>query len=506
MTEQFPQKGRALVVYDDTDARTVLATSMHRAGYDVEFASTARDALTKVKELLPNVVITDLHMPGMSDTALLREIRSVAPEMSIVVLTTSTGIAPALEAVRAVADDFVTEPVHPDALHFAVERAVGRKKERAETELLRRTLAELRAAHLALQAERDFVSTVLATIDSLVVVLDRDKNIVHFNAACEKATGYAEAEVRGQNALEMFVEPDECAASVAVFDALLSGQISRNTNENHWRSKDNGRRRVTWTNSVLFDERGQVRFIVASGVDVTDSRNMEARVRRTEHLASIATFSAGVAHEIKNPLNAAMLHLQLLSRLLGKPSPDLESAREASGIASGEIRRVAALLEEFLQFARPEKPQRSMTDLRQICDDVVALCRVEADATNIELSVTGEASLETRADDARMRQVVLNLVRNAIEAVRANGHIQIDVARLDDLARVRVQDDGPGLVADEVKIFQPFFTTKEKGTGLGLAITHRIVTDHGGDIAVESQPGKTTFTILLPIEKEATRR
>ena len=506
MNQQTPSKGRALVVHDDVDVRDVLAQSMHRAGYAVDFATSAAEALEKARQTLPSVVITDLHMPGMNDTMLLHEIRRVAPEMSIVVLTSASGIAPAVEAVRAVADDFLTTPVDPYALDFAVERARDRKRERAEAELIRRTLEELRAAHLALQAERDFVSTVLATIDSLVVVLDRNGNVVHFNAACERATGCTEAEVRGQNLLDLFVDAEERATSAAAFEALVSGQTSRNTNENHWRSKDVGRRRITWTNSVLLDELRQVRFIVASGVDVTDARNMEARVRRSEHLASIATFSAGVAHEIKNPLNAAMLHLQLLTRLLGKPSPDLASAREASTIASGEIRRVAALLEEFLQFARPEKPQRSMTDLRQICDDVVALCRVEAEAANIALRVSGEGALETRADDARMRQVVLNLVRNAIEAVRSNGHVDIDVSCSDGMARVRVQDDGPGLVADEVKIFQPFFTTKEKGTGLGLAITHRIVTDHGGDITVDSQPGKTVFTILLPIEKNVSPR
>lgn len=233
---------------------------------------------------------------------------------------------------------------------------------------------------------------------------------------------------------------------------------------------------------------------------------MEARVRRTEHLASIATFSAGVAHEIKNPLNAATLHLTLLGRLLGKAAPDLEGAREAASIATGEIRRVATLLEEFLQFARPEKPRKAPTDLRQICNDIAALCRVEAEAASIEIAVTGESQLEVSADEGRMRQVVLNLVRNAMEAISQRGRVQIDVARKDNTARVRIQDDGPGLMADDVRIFQPFFTTKAKGTGLGLAITHRIITDHGGDISVESRPGQTVFTITLPLSEAISER
>lgn len=497
MTEITP-KGRALIVHDDMDLRHTVALSMHRAGYDVDFVDSPDEALAKAQEIQPKVVITDLHMPGMNDMTLLHEIRRAAPDMSILVLTSASGIAPAVEAVRQVADDYVTKPVDPHALHFAVERAVKRTKERAETDLLRRTLHELRETHTALRTERDFISTVLATIDSLVVVLDVEGRILHFNAACERATGYVEAEVRGLNVLETFVETDEIGGVKRIFEGLRTGQTRHNTYENYWRAKHGERRRICWTNSVLFDDKQAVWHIVASGVDVTEVRAMETRVRRSEHLASIATFSAGVAHEIKNPLNAAMLHLQLLTRLLGKPSPDIEAVRDAAGISTSEIRRVTGLLEEFLQFARPAKPRRSPTDLRRICDDVVALCRVEGEQAQIELSVGGDGSLLVQADDARMRQVVLNLVRNAMEAVRSKGHVHLHVSRMDDIAKIRVEDDGPGLLADEVRIFQPFFTTKEKGTGLGLAITHRIVTDHGGDIAVESQPGKTVFSVVLP--------
>ncbi|HRI66954.1 MAG TPA: ATP-binding protein [Polyangium sp.] len=503
MNEPVITNGRALIVHDDMDVRHMLAVSMHRVGYEVDFAETAEEAVEKTRTNALSVLITDLHMPGMDDTSMLHEIRRVAPDMSIVVLTAAHSIAPAVDAVRAVADEYVTQPVDPHALHFAVERAVDRKKARAETDLMRRTLAELREAHLALHAERDFVETVLGTIDSLVVVLDLDGTVVHFNAACERTTGMTAQEMRGRTVTDLLLDPEEKAALNKVFEAFRSGQTRRSTYENTWLTKGSERRRITWTNSVLLDELGQVKHIVASGVDVTDVRNMEARVRRSEHLASIATFSAGVAHEIKNPLNAAMLHLQLLNRLLGKTSPDLDAAREAATISVGEIRRVAALLDEFLQCARPEKPRRSLTDLRRICDDVAALCRVEAEAAHIEMQVTGDATLELHADDGRMRQVVLNLVRNALEAVRADGHVQIDVSHADDLAWVRVIDDGPGIVADEVRIFQPFFTTKEKGTGLGLSITHRIVTDHGGDITVQSQPGKTVFAVMLPLTEGA---
>ena len=499
MSIEGPQKGRALIVDDDLEMRRMLALLLRRSGYTAELADCGEQALLLIAGSPPDVVITDLHMPGMDGVELLRKIRAIVPDMPVIVLTASGGITSAVEAMRAGAEDYLTKPVDAQALRYTVERAIEHRRQRAETDLLRRTLEELRKAHNALAAERDFVSTILDTVGALVIVTDRDDRVQTFNRTCERLSGYTEEEVMGTTALERLIPPEELPAVRSVFDALVSGQGRRNTNENHWISKDGKRHLIAWTNTVLLDDAGQVKNIVGTGLDVTEAREMAARVRRTEHLASLATFSAGVAHEIKNPLNAATLHLTLLGRLIKGKEPDIEGALDAAGIATAEIRRVATLLEEFLQFAKPQTLRRGPTDLRRICDDVAALCRLEASTANIEVAVSGESSIEAVVDEQRMRQVVLNLMRNAMEAVGQGGHVCITAKKLESNAQIAVEDDGPGLSADEVRVFQPFFTTKEKGTGLGLAITHRIVTDHGGDISVESQPGRTVFTICLPL-------
>jgi len=500
MNEESTQRGRALIVDDDAEMRKLLGFVMRRGGFTVDLAEGGEQALTIAAETQPDVVVTDLHMPGMGGVELLRALRARSPDLPVLVLTASGGVASAVEAMREGAEDYLTKPVDPHALRFAIDRAIERRRQRAETDVLRRTLAELREAHGALSAERDFVSAVLDTIESLVVVLDTEGKILSFNRACERVTGYSEQEMLAVELIPQLVSEDEAEGVRGVFEALASGEVRRNTYENHWCTKEGERRRITWTNTVLLDDAGNVKNIVATGLDVTEAREMEARVRRTEHLASLATFSAGVAHEIRNPLNAATLHLTLLGRLLKGREPDLEGAREAAGIASSEILRVSQLLQDFLQFARPIALRRGPADLRRICDDIAALCSVEASASGVEIMVTGDAAIEANVDEQRLRQVLLNLVRNAMEAVGSGGHVRIDVVAEGRRARLRVEDDGPGLAADEVRIFQPFFTTKEKGTGLGLAITHRIVTDHGGDISVESRPGRTIFTITLPFE------
>jgi len=504
MSEGSSSRGRALVVDDDAETRGLIEMLLRHVGFTVATADSGAAAIRGVEATPPDVVVTDLHMPGMDGVELLGKLRERAPDLPVLVVTASGEVTSAVAAMRAGAEDYLTKPIDFEALRFSIERALERRKQRAETDLLRRTLAELRDAHLALGQERDFIAAVLDTIGALVVVLDREGRVLRFNRACEETTGFSASEVVGAPIWDRLICPEELGGVQGVFAALVSGEQPRKY-ENHWMTKSGGRRLIAWSNTMLFDEEGRVRHVVATGIDVTETRELAARIRRSEHLASLATVSAGVAHEIRNPLNAASLHLTLLRRLLSGASPDIPGSLEAVGITTGEITRVSALLEEFLQFARPKPLRRIQVDLRQLSDEVLALCRVEASVVGLELASGGEAALEVSADEPRMRQVLLNLVRNAMEATGAGGRVRVEVERGAEAAVIRVEDNGPGLGVDEEQIFEPFFTTKETGTGLGLAITHRIIVDHGGDISVKSRPGCTVFTICLPYGDPAAR-
>ncbi|MBI2898122.1 MAG: histidine kinase [Deltaproteobacteria bacterium] len=223
---------------------------------------------------------------------------------------------------------------------------------------------------------------------------------------------------------------------------------------------------------------------------------------RTERLASLGTMAAGLAHEIRNPLNAAHLQLALVQRRLGRPSgPDVRGALAAADLVSTEMTRLAMLVEEFLQFARPHSLKLESTDLRCTAEEVVALLAPEAVSAGIQLSVEGPGTVPAILDHERMKQVILNLLRNAIEAVGSGGRVRVTVG-LDGEpaahAHLDVEDDGPGLPSGDTRIFEPFFTTKPGGTGLGLAVVHRIVSEHGGRVAYESRPGHTVFRVSLP--------
>jgi signal transduction histidine kinase len=240
------------------------------------------------------------------------------------------------------------------------------------------------------------------------------------------------------------------------------------------------------------------------GVDVTRERELERRARMNERLAAAGALAAGLAHEIRNPLNGASLHLSVLDRALARSPEVPEAARDASAVLRAEIRRLGALVTDFLDVARPKPLARAPVDVNDVARSVQALLAPEAEARRVTLELEAFPFPATaQVDSERTKQVLVNLVRNALEAVKEGGHVAVRVRRLPHEVEVDVHDDGPGIPDPTAPIFDAFFTTKDRGTGLGLSIVQRIVTDHGGEVSFASRPGATTFTVRLPIAPQA---
>jgi two-component system sensor histidine kinase HydH len=226
-------------------------------------------------------------------------------------------------------------------------------------------------------------------------------------------------------------------------------------------------------------------------------RQLGIRTRRSERLAALGTMAAGFAHEIRNPLNAAHLQLSVAERRLQGPDIDLEASKAAMRVAAREMERLGALVIDFLQFARPQALHLERIDLRRTLESSLGRLVPEAESRGVKLQLQLGEAVTIEADDEKLKQVVLNLVRNAIDAAGSGGWVELSTATSGPYAEVVVRDNGPG-IGNDLPIFEPFFTTKEAGTGLGLAIVHRIVMDHAGQVAVQSVPGDTRFTVSLP--------
>jgi signal transduction histidine kinase len=217
----------------------------------------------------------------------------------------------------------------------------------------------------------------------------------------------------------------------------------------------------------------------------------------------VGTLAAGLAHEIRNPLNGAQLHVTFLQRGLQRAGLDDPDTLEAIRVVGDEIRRLSVLVTEFLDFARPKPLEKKPVSVRAVCEHVAQLVAADASAAQVELQVdlpTTDIVLEI--DRAKMEQVLLNLLRNGVEALApaTGGSVVLRARRQPRQVVLEIEDDGPGLPSPDAPIFDPFFSTKPQGTGLGLAIVHRIVTDHEGTIDFITRPGKTIFRVALPIQ------
>jgi signal transduction histidine kinase len=234
-------------------------------------------------------------------------------------------------------------------------------------------------------------------------------------------------------------------------------------------------------------------------IDSEEKLVLRERRIQADRLTAMQTLTAGLAHEVRNPLNAAKLQLELLERRLRRETDDRRLV-EPGELAQKEIERLTVLLNEFLAFARPPELHIQDCDVSAIVRQVADLERVAAERRGAELVLTASAEqLIALVDAAKVHQIVLNLVRNAIEAVSAGGHVVLSLDGDEQYIRISVSDDGPG-IPDAVlpRIYEPFFSTKEAGTGLGMSIVHSLVSLHGGSIELDTSARGTRFEISLP--------
>lgn len=245
---------------------------------------------------------------------------------------------------------------------------------------------------------------------------------------------------------------------------------------------------------------------------------VESTLRYSRKLAALGRLSAGVAHEVKNPLNAMMIHLELLrqkfsdrpatigaatrGRVVAEPPPfDPADAMQHVDVIAGEIRRLDEVVQGFLKFTRPEDLKLQPITLAALFGEVIPIVKPEAQRSNVQLIFECDGSTEVNADPAMLRQAFLNLALNACQAMPSGGTLRItcEILRGRRVA-VTFADTGVGIKPEHLKrIFDLYFTTRERGSGIGLSMVYRTVQMHDGEIEVQSTPGMgTTFRVTLP--------
>jgi signal transduction histidine kinase len=232
---------------------------------------------------------------------------------------------------------------------------------------------------------------------------------------------------------------------------------------------------------------------------------LERRAREAERLAELGTLTSGLAHEIKNPLSTVQLNLQLLSEDLDPRDVNLRRSIHRLEVVQRETGRLREILDDFLRYAGKMELDKKPADLNDLLEEIVDFFAPQAQLQRVQLRLRrGEGPLMANVDSKFIKQAVLNLMLNAVQAMPDGGELILSTSAKDGLARLDVIDTGAGIPPEAMKnIFMAYYSTKRGGTGLGLAISQRIAREHGGSLNVETEAGKgSDFYLLIPIDLE----
>ena len=365
-------------------------------------------------------------------------------------------------------------------------------------------------AEEALRREKDFSSRILAVANVLIVVMDREGRILLFNRKCEEVTGWRESEVRGKRIWDLLL-PERVVAPIREAFSQLGEKDIFPYYENPWRMRNGGERNIRWNNSVTRDERGEVVWVIGTGIDITEQRQLEEQLRHIQKMEAVGTLAGGIAHDFNNIIQAIMGYTSLLKARIGDAGAEEIEAIERAGL------RASDLTTQLLGFARGGKYEVRPVDLNQVVGKVVSMIRHTFDRSIEIRTELADGLSAVEGDAGQLEQTVLNLCINARDAMPDGGILTLGThhetfsgneerapegAPRGMYVLLFLSDTGMGISPENIpRIFEPFFTTKEpgKGSGMGLAMAYGIVKNHGGNLDVRSAPGKgTTFRVLLP--------
>ncbi|MDZ4063808.1 MAG: ATP-binding protein [Coriobacteriia bacterium] len=399
--------------------------------------------------------------------------------------------------------------VHADntfeiVMYFAMGVLFGtlRDMEERKTHDLRQVSLRLEDAYKKLEERaiqliniQDYTQSILRSITSGVLTVGPDGSLTTVNPAAERMLGISEYEMVPKPIGAVFKDDGGLSADV---EKVLSGRLPLTLRELKVVTRSEKTVHVQASTSRMRAVGGRILGAVVTIEDISEVKSLTEQLIRADRLAAMGELTAGVAHEVRNPLGIIRASVQLLE----ESECDEDRIRAASGVIKQEIDRLDKVIKALLDFGRPSKPMFVETDVESVLSDVVLFTNRFAKQADVVIEERFSAGLPlVHADPDQLKQVFLNLVTNAVQVMEeSGGTIAIETGHVPGYVFVTVSDTGPGIPEEALgKVFDPFYSTRDEGTGLGLTMVHRIIDEHDGHIEVGSGENGTVFRVSLPV-------
>ncbi|SDP03393.1 PAS domain S-box-containing protein [Paenibacillus sp. yr247] len=362
-------------------------------------------------------------------------------------------------------------------------------------ERLRRIITEKKLMEKTLEASESKYRLIAENTSDLIMVMDKDHSVSYFSPSHELVLGYKGFELEGIE-LRMVVHPDDVGSFKSTIKMMFEGKESHSMEirfkhkEGYWIELESRCRSVK-------GEEETIKHIVIISRDISERKKAEELLLQSEKLSVVGELAAGVAHEIRNPLTTIKGFLQVYKRE--------NHSIKFSDLLLSELERIETITSELLSLAKPQSVQLARTDVQELIEYTLEFLSPQTLLNNIEFKRNFEESkFPITCEKNQLKQVILNILKNAIESMPNGGDIDISLRKeADDVCMISIKDQGCGIPEELLpRLGQPFYSLKEKGTGLGLMICHRIIKQHRGSITYKSRVNEgTLIEIRLPMTK-----
>jgi len=485
-----------LVVDDEKIIRDGCVKILGKEGWVVRTAAGGEEGLGLMENEPFDLLLLDLKMPGLSGMDVLQQVKSLHPDLLVLVITGYATVESAVEAMKAGAYDFIPKPFTPDQLRIVVHRALEKRALQREAELLRR---EREKGLREIADEKSKIKTIIHSMADGVLVTDHEGHVVLHNPAAVKMLRMKTSPVFGQPL-------QDCLGNGCLADLVSKiMQVSKEGSSAVSQEVVMGEIALMAHIATVRSEEGEVLGVVTVLRDISMLKAMD-RMK--------SDFVAMVSHELRAPLTSVEQQLSVvLAGIIGEVG---ERQKEMLGRAKERTHALLTLINDLLDLSKIEAgfvvQQKEPTQIKEVLEKVIEVLRPEAELKSISLKLSlREALPPVMADRGNMEEVFINLVSNGIKYTSSGGAVNLSARMEGSHLCVEVADNGIGISAEDLpRIFDKFYrvknaqTRKITGTGLGLPIVKGIVEAHLGSIEVESRPGiGSNFRVYLPLELSA---